>query len=641
MPVHEIRHPLIRHKLGLMRRADISTKNFRELAQEVGALLTYEATKDLPLEQYEIPGWAGPVTVEKISGKKITVVPILRAGIGMLDGVLSLIPGAKVSAVGVARNEETLEARTYLEKLAPDIAERRSLIIDPMLATGGSMVATIDLLKKAGSKEIRAMVLVAAPEGIEAVRKAHPDVIIYTASIDEKLDENGYIIPGLGDAGDKHLRYQAEGSLNMGDAFQEPLWRQVLSGAQMLFVAFGALVLMPLITGLDPNVALFTAGLGTLLFQLVTGRQVPVFLASSFAFITPIILAKGQFGLAATMGGVVAAGFVYTFMGLAVKIKGTGFIDKLLPPVVIGPVIISIGLAMAPIAANMAMGKAGDGSELLPYRTAMMISMPALLTTLVVAVFGKGIFRLVPIIAGVLVGFALSFVFGVVDTAAIVAAPWLELPKFTAPEFNWQAILFIVPVALAPAIEHIGGVIAVGGVTGQDYLKKPGLHRTLLGDGLATSAAGLFGGPPNTTYAEVTGAVMLTKNYNPKIMTWAAVIAITLAFVGKFGAILQSIPVPVMGGILCLLFGTIASVGMNTLIRHKVDLSEARNLVIVSVTLVFGIGGVLIGSGTGPDDIGLKGIALCAIVAIVLNLLLPGNDGWQNKALDEQHKDSH
>ncbi len=394
----------------------------------------------------------------------------------------------------------------------------------------------------------------------------------------------------------------------MGDAFQEPLWRQVLSGAQMLFVAFGALVLMPLITGLDPNVALFTAGLGTLLFQLVTGRQVPVFLASSFAFITPIILAKGQFGLAATMGGVVAAGFVYTFMGLAVKIKGTGFIDKLLPPVVIGPVIISIGLAMAPIAANMAMGLLLGTEDL---------------------------------VAGVLVGFALSFVFGVVDTAAIVAAPWLELPKFTAPEFNWQAILFIVPVALAPAIEHIGGVIAVGGVTGQDYLKKPGLHRTLLGDGLATSAAGLFGGPPNTTYAEVTGAVMLTKNYNPKIMTWAAVIAITLAFVGKFGAILQSIPVPVMGGILCLLFGTIASVGMNTLIRHKVDLSEARNLVIVSVTLVFGIGGVLIGSGTGPDDIGLKGIALCAIVAIVLNLLLPGNDGWQNKALDEQHKDSH
>lgn len=422
----------------------------------------------------------------------------------------------------------------------------------------------------------------------------------------------------------------------MQDGYNDPLWRQVVSGAQMLFVAFGALVLMPLITGLDPNVALFTAGLGTLLFQLVTGRQVPVFLASSFAFITPIILAKGQFGLAETMGGVMAAGFVYTFMGLMVKIKGTGFIDRMLPPVVIGPVIISIGLAMAPIAANMAMGKAGDGSVLLPYSTAMLISMPALLTTLIVAVFGKGIFRLVPIIAGVLVGFALSFAFGVVDTAKIAAAPWLELPNFTAPAFNWQAILFIVPVALAPAIEHIGGVIAVGSVTGRDYLKTPGLHRTLLGDGIATTAAGLFGGPPNTTYAEVTGAVMLTKNYNPKIMTWAAVFAITLAFIGKFGALLQSIPVPVMGGILCLLFGSIAAVGLNTMIRHKVDLAEARNLVIVSVTLVFGIGGVLVGSGDGPDDWGLKGIALCAIVAITLNLILPGNDAWKHKQQDDQ-----
>ena len=203
MTIREIRHPLIRHKLGLMRRADISTKNFRELAQEVGALLTYEATKDLPLESYDIQGWAGTVQVEKIAGKKITVVPILRAGIGMLEGVLSLIPGAKVSAVGVARNEETLEAHTYLEKLAPEIDQRLALIIDPMLATGGSLVATIDLLKKAGCRDIRAMVLVAAPEGIAVVEKAHPDVDIYTASIDERLNEHSYIIPGLGDAGDK------------------------------------------------------------------------------------------------------------------------------------------------------------------------------------------------------------------------------------------------------------------------------------------------------------------------------------------------------------------------------------------------------------------------------------------------------
>jgi len=400
----------------------------------------------------------------------------------------------------------------------------------------------------------------------------------------------------------------------------------------MLFVAFGALVLMPLITGMDPNVALFTAGLGTLLFQLVTRRQVPVFLASSFAFIAPIIAAKGEFGLPAVLGGVVAAGLVYVLLGFAVRIKGAGFIDRLLPPVVIAPVIISIGLALSPVAVNMAMGKSGDGAtELVPYGTAMLISMPALLTTLLVAVLGKGLFRLVPILAGVFVGYSLALAFGVVDTSGMLAAPWLAIPNFVAPEFHLGAILFMVPVALAPAIEHIGGVVAIGGVTGNNYLKNPGLHRTLLGDGLATSAAGLFGGPPNTTYAEVTGAVMLTKNYNPKIMTWAAAFAIVLAFIGKFGAALLSIPVPVMGGILCLLFGSIAVVGLSTLIRHQIDLSEARNLIIVSVTLVFGIGGMVVGNG----EFSLSGISLAAIVALLLNVLLPGVEGWKNKQLDE------
>lgn len=414
---------------------------------------------------------------------------------------------------------------------------------------------------------------------------------------------------------------------------EEPVGRQVLAGAQMLFVAFGALVLMPLITGMDPNVALFTAGLGTLLFQLITKRQVPVFLASSFAFIAPIIAAKGEFGLPAVMGGVVAAGLVYMVLGFAVRLKGPGFIDRLLPPVVIAPVIISIGLALSPVAVNMAMGKAGDGSaQLIPYHTAMFISMPALITTLLVAVLGKGLFRLVPILAGVAVGYGLSLIFGVVDTSGIAAAPWLAMPNFIAPEFNIGAILFMVPVALAPAIEHIGGVVAIGSVTGNNYVKKPGLHRTLLGDGVATSAAGLFGGPPNTTYAEVTGAVMLTKNYNPKIMTWAAIFAIALAFIGKFGAGLLSIPVPVMGGILCLLFGSIAVVGLSTLIRHQVDLSEARNLIIVSVTLVFGIGGMAIGYG----EFTLSGISLCAIIALLLNLVLPGGEGWRNKQLNEE-----
>ena len=410
------------------------------------------------------------------------------------------------------------------------------------------------------------------------------------------------------------------------DGFNDPLWRQLLSGAQMLFVAFGALVLMPLITGMDPNVTFFTAGIGTLLFQSVTGRQVPVFLASSFAFIAPIIAAKASFGLPAVLGGVVAAGLVYVLLGGLVKLKGPAFIDRLLPPVVIAPVIISIGLALSPVAVNMAMGKSGDGAaQLVPYNTAMLISMPALVTTVLVAVLGKGIFRLVPILAGIAVGCTLALLFGVIDTKAIAAAPWLALPNFVAPELHWGPILYLLPVALAPAIEHIGGVVAVGDVTGKNYLKQPGLHRTLLGDGLATSAAGLFGGPPNTTYAEVTGAVMLTKNYNPKIMTWAALFAIGLAFVGKFGAALQSIPVPVMGGILCLLFGSIAVVGLNTLIRHQVDLSEARNLIIVSVTLVFGIGGMVVGG----SEFALSGISLCALAALLLNGLLPGGNAWK------------
>ena len=203
MSVHEIGHPLIQHKLGIMRRADLSTKSFRELAQEIAALLTYEASKDFPLEDTQIEGWCGQVTVKKIAGKKVTVVPILRAGIGMLDGVLSLIPGAKVSAVGIARNEETLEAGTYLQKLVGDLDQRLALIIDPMLATGGSMEATIAMLKQAGCREIKALVLVAAPEGIKRVLEAHPDVKIYTASIDERLNQDGYIMPGLGDAGDR------------------------------------------------------------------------------------------------------------------------------------------------------------------------------------------------------------------------------------------------------------------------------------------------------------------------------------------------------------------------------------------------------------------------------------------------------
>ncbi|WP_432470741.1 uracil phosphoribosyltransferase [Amphritea sp. HPY] len=203
MRINEINHPLVKHKIGLMRAADISTRSFRQLAAEVGCLLTYEATKDLETEEYQFEGWCGEMTAERIKGKKITVVPILRAGIGMLDGVLELVPSAKISVVGLYRDEETLEPVAYFEKLAGEIDERMALIIDPMLATGGSMNATIDMLKKAGCKTIRALILVAAPEGVKAVQEAHPDVEMYTAAVDSHLNEKGYIIPGLGDAGDK------------------------------------------------------------------------------------------------------------------------------------------------------------------------------------------------------------------------------------------------------------------------------------------------------------------------------------------------------------------------------------------------------------------------------------------------------
>jgi len=399
-------------------------------------------------------------------------------------------------------------------------------------------------------------------------------------------------------------------------------WRTLVAGSQMLFVAFGALVLMPLITGMSPSVALFTAGLGTLIFYFVSGRQIPVFLASSFAFIAPILYSNQTWGLPATLGGLVAAGLVYMLLSLAVHLRGPAFIQKLLPPVVVGPVIMVIGLGLASTAVNMASGKSGDGSiQLVDYSTALIISIASLVTTLLVAVYGRGLFRLVPIMAGVAVGYMLSWLLGVASFTQVAQASWLATPEFVRPEFHLAAILFMIPVAIAPAIEHVGDIMAIGAVTGKDYIRKPGLQRTLLGDGLGTSAAAFFGGPPSTTYSEVTGAVVLTRNFNPTVMVWAAVFAICLAFVEKFGAVLLGMPVPVMGGILCLLFGSIAVVGINILIRHNVDLADARNLSIVSVTLVFGIGGMAIGNQT----VTLQGISLCGVVAILLNLMLPAS----------------
>lgn len=399
--------------------------------------------------------------------------------------------------------------------------------------------------------------------------------------------------------------------------------KDCLLGAQMLFVAFGALVLVPLLTGLNSNVALFTAGAGTLIFQAITRGQIPVFLASSFAFIAPIIYGVQTWGIPQTMCGLMAAGGLYIVLSFLIRFKGTGIIERLLPPIVVGPVIMVIGLILAPTAVFMARGMTGDGKvQLVPEKTALMISMLSLAVTVIASLKGKGILRLIPILLGITAGYAASIFAGIVNFQPVFNAPWRAMPNFVAPEWNIEAILFIVPVAIAPAIEHFGDVLAISSVTGKNYLDKPGIQNTMLGDGLATSFAAMLGGPPNTTYSEVTGAVALTKSFNPAIMTWASIFAIALSFVGKLGAFLSTIPVPVMGGIMVLLFGTIMVVGINSLVKAQKDLMQPRNLSIVALIVVMGVGGMSFDLGAFT----LGGIGLAGILGVILNLLLPGRD---------------
>ncbi|MDJ0667909.1 MAG: uracil-xanthine permease family protein [Desulfobacterales bacterium] len=418
-----------------------------------------------------------------------------------------------------------------------------------------------------------------------------------------------------------------------------------LIGAQMLFVAFGALVLVPLLTGLDPNVALFTAGAGTLIFQMVTRGKVPVFLASSFAFIAPIIYGVQTWGIPATLSGLAAAGVLYIVLSFIIRWGGTGILHKILPPVVTGPVIMVIGLILAPVAVNMALGKTGDGAAwLVPEKSALIVAGIALVTTIASSLLGRGWLKLIPILIGITAGYAAAFgldLTGVsaaiqagfepgslknwtgpqlISFKAVAEAPWFAVPNFVMPEWHWEAVLFIVPVAIAPAIEHFGDVLAISGITGKNYVDNPGIKNTMLGDGLATSLASFLGGPPNTTYSEVSGAVALTKVFNPGIMTWAAITAIVLAFVGKLGALLQTIPVPVMGGIMILLFGAIMVVGMNTLVRAGDDLMAPRNLALVAIIVIFGVGGMSLPLGS---EARLGGIGLAGITGVILNLVLP------------------
>ena len=388
--------------------------------------------------------------------------------------------------------------------------------------------------------------------------------------------------------------------------------QKTIVGVQFLFVAFGATVLVPLLVGMDPSVALFTAGVGTLIFHLVTKGKVPIFLGSSFAFIAPIIKATELYGLPGTLFGLVAVGAVYGIMSALIRFRGVSFIARMFPPVVVGPVIMLIGLSLAGTGVNMA-------------KENWLLAIASLLTTIVVSLYGKGLLRLIPIFAGIVVGYIVAILFGVVDFQPVIDAPWFALPAFVRPEVCWEAVVFMIPVAIAPVIEHIGDVYAINEVAGKDFVKDPGLHRTMLGDGLACAAASLFGGPPVTTYSEVTGAISLTKITDPAVIRIAGIVGILFSVLGKVSAILKTIPSAVLGGIMLLLFGTIASVGVSNLVKNKVDLGDTRNLVIASLILTLGIGGAELTIGS----ITIGGIGLAALVGVLLNLIIPKSKAQQ------------
>ncbi|MBQ7553724.1 MAG: uracil-xanthine permease [Bacteroidaceae bacterium] len=395
----------------------------------------------------------------------------------------------------------------------------------------------------------------------------------------------------------------------MNDLNLSPM-RKTIVGVQFLFVAFGSTVLVPLLVGLDPSAALFSAGVGTLIFHLVTKGLVPIFLGSSFAFITPIIAASAQWGMPGTLAGFAGVALVYFVVSALVKWKGMQLLDRLFPPVVIGPVIMLIGLSLSGTAVDMA-------------KSNWLLALISLAVAVIVLMFGKGLLKLLPVICGIIAGYIAAICLGEVDFKPVADAPWFALPQhirhFQLPAFQWEPFIFMMPVALAAVVEHVGDIYAISAVADKDFVKNPGLHRTMLGDGLACLAASLLGGPPVTTYSEVTGAVQITRVTHPQVLRIAAVAAILFSVVGKLNALLQGIPQAVLGGIMLLLFGSIASVGVQNLMRNKVDFGETRNVIIASIILTTGIGGAVLTAGS----FSLSGIGLAALVGLVLNLILP------------------
>ncbi|MDR0388528.1 MAG: NCS2 family nucleobase:cation symporter [Spirochaetaceae bacterium] len=407
-----------------------------------------------------------------------------------------------------------------------------------------------------------------------------------------------------------------------------PLRRWIPLSIQHVFAMFGATILVPLLTGLNPSTALFTAGTGTLLYIVLTGAKVPAFLGSSFAFIPVLVSVGDAFGMPYALGGAVAAGIFYCIIGLIIRIAGTAWLDKALPPVVIGSVIVVIGLNLAPTAMNMAM-RSGGGADGEYSLVLLSIAFVTLGITVIANIFLKGFFSIIPILIGLVVGYLFTFIMGcifpaykIIDFDIVRNAPWFGLPTFAVPKFSFVPMLTFVIVSLATICEHLGDTLVTSKVVGRDFYKNPGLHRTLAGDGLATAWAAFWGGPPNTTYGENIGVMAITKVYSVWVIGGAALIAVILSFFQKFGALIRTIPTPVMGGISMLLFGIIASSGLRTIVESGVDYKDKRNLTISSVILVIGIGnGALAFNITKDVKFQLAGVALATVVGIILNLL--------------------
>ena len=410
---------------------------------------------------------------------------------------------------------------------------------------------------------------------------------------------------------------------------------------QHLFAMFGATILVPYLVGLSPAIALISSGLGTIAFLLITKFQVPAYLGSSFAFIGPVIAAKAAGGPGGAMVGTFVAGLVYGLVALIISKAGHRWIMNLLPPIVVGPVIIVIGLALSGTAVSMAMNNPADGKYSLLH---FSVALVTLIATIIFSIYAKKMLSMIPILAGIIVGYIYALVVGVVDFKPVLDAKWFEMPEFIIPfvsykiKFTWDLVLLMVPVAIVTLSEHIGHQLVLSKVVGRDYIKEPGLHRSILGDGTATMISALIGGPPKTTYGENIGVLAITRVYSVYVIAGAAVIAIIFGFIGKITALIGTIPTPVMGGVSILLFGIIASSGLRMLVDSKIDFGNKRNLVISSVILVVGIGGAVI---KVSESLQIQGMALAAICGVLLNLILPGRETANDNMLeDNQASDS-